>query len=147
MLRGFIVAFQRISCWLTLGHFPPPFVSVNVVIRDADKVLLIDRRDGLGLGLPGGFPKLREKVETAALREAKEETGLDIELNGIIAVFSGKRRGSNIFATNLIYNAKIVGNATTRDSLEGKCVWIPLNEIERRKIAIDHIEALRLLPK
>ncbi|MGD2136936.1 MAG: NUDIX hydrolase [Gammaproteobacteria bacterium] len=132
---------------LTLGHFPPPFVSVNLVIRNGDKVLLIDRRDGLGLGLPGGFLGLKESVEAAAIREVKEETGLDIEITDMLAIFSGRRQGSNIFATNIVYTATITGKKSTRDSLEGKCRWIPLDEIERHEIAIDHIEALKLMRK
>jgi 8-oxo-dGTP diphosphatase len=145
MLRGLIVIFQRTFYILTLGCFPPPFVSVNLIILDGDKVLLIDRRDGLGLGLPGGFLGLKESVEAAAVREVKEETGLDIRLNRILGIYSGRRQGSKIFATNIIYTAAITGDKTTRNSIEGKCRWILLDEIEHHKIAIDHIEALRLL--
>jgi ADP-ribose pyrophosphatase YjhB (NUDIX family) len=132
---------------LTLGHFPPPFISVNLIIRDGNKLLLIERRDGLGLGLPGGFLGLKESVEAAAIREAKEETGLNIELKEILTVLSGKRRGSKIFTTDIVYTANIIGDKTTRDSLEGKCRWIPLSEIEDHQIAIDHIDALKLLRK
>lgn len=142
-----IVIFQRTLYYLTLGCFPPPFVSVNLIIKEGDKVLLIDRRDGLGLGLPGGFLGLRESVETAAIRETKEETGLDISLDRILAIYSGERQGSRIFATNIVYTAAITGDKTTRDSLEGKCRWITLDEIELHKIAIDHIEALSLFKK
>jgi 8-oxo-dGTP diphosphatase len=117
---------------------------VNLVIRDGSKVLLIDRSDGLGLGLPGGFLGLKESVEAAAIRETKEETGLDIVLKDVLAIFSGRRQGSSIFATNIVYTAKITGDHATRDSLEGKCRWISLDEIERHTIAIDHIDALNL---
>jgi ADP-ribose pyrophosphatase YjhB (NUDIX family) len=140
-----IVAFQRILYFLTLGIFPPPFVSVNIIIYDAGKVLLIDRTDGLGMGLPGGFLTLKETVEEAAIREVKEETGLDIELAEILTVRSGKRQGGQIFTTSLFYKAEIVGDKTTRDSLEGKCRWIPLNRIDQYKIAFDHKDALKIL--
>lgn len=142
-----IVIFQRALYILTLGCFPPPFVSVNLIILDGDKVLLIDRSDGLGLGLPGGFLGLKESVEAAAIREVKEETGLDVRLNKFLGIFSGSRQGSKIFATNIIYTAAITGDKTTRNSLEGKCRWLLLDEIEHHKIAIDHIEALRLFKK
>lgn len=144
LLRSCIIIFQRTLYWLTLGHFPPPFVSVNVIICDGDKALLIDRRDGLGLGLPGGFVGLRETVEDAAVREVKEETGLEVELIRLLTVLSGKRRGSKIYATCLIYEARITGDKVTRDSLEGKCRWIPLDQIEAQRFAIDHFQALKL---
>lgn len=146
-MRSLIVVFQRTVYILTLGCFPPPFVSVNIIIRDGDKVLMIDRRDGLGFGLPGGFLGLKESVEAAAIREVKEETGLDIRLSKILAIYSGRRQGSKIYATNIVYTAAITGDKTTRNSLEGKCRWIFLGEIEHHKIAIDHIEALRLFKK
>ncbi len=144
LLRGGVIIFQRTLYLLTLGHFPPPFVSVNVIICDGDKALLIDRRDGLGLGLPGGFVGLKEKVEDAAAREVKEETGLEVELAGLVTTMSGKRRGSYIYATCLVYEARITGDKVTRDSLEGKCRWIPLHQIEAHRFAIDHFDALKL---
>lgn len=144
LLRGCLIIFQRTLYWLTLGHFPPPFVSVNVIICESDQALLIDRRDGLGLGLPGGFVGLKEKVEEAAAREVQEETGLKVELGRLVTVLSGRRRGSHIYATCLIYEARITGDKATRDSLEGKCRWIPLDQIEAHRFAIDHFEALKL---
>jgi 8-oxo-dGTP diphosphatase len=131
--------------FLTLGHFPPPFVSVNIIIQDGERVLLINRRDGLGMGLPGGFLELKETVETAAIRETKEETGLDIQLADIVTIRSGKREGSQIYTTGLFYKAEIIGDKTTRDSLEGKCRWIPLRQIDQYKLAIDHKDALKIL--
>lgn len=144
LLRGCIIIFQRTLYALTLGHFPPPFVSVNVIICHEDKALLIDRRDGLGLGLPGGFVGLKESVEDAAIREVKEETGLEVELIRLLTVVSGKRRGSKIYATCLIYEARISGHLAIRDSLEGKCRWISLNQIEAQRFAMDHFQALKL---
>lgn len=144
LLRGGVIILQRTLYALTLGHFPPPFVSVNVIICDGDKALLIERRDGLGLGLPGGFVGLKETVEEAAIREVKEETGLEVELTRLLTVLSGKRPGSKIYTTCLIYEARITGEHATRDSLEGKCRWIPLEQIEAQRFAIDHFEALKL---
>lgn len=64
-----------------------PFCSVGVVIWRGDKVLLIKRskppRKG-DWGLPGGMQDLGETVFEAAVREAREETGLDITPLGIV---------------------------------------------------------------
>lgn len=108
-------------------------------------MLLIDRKDGLGMGLPGGLLGLKETVEAAAIREVKEETGLDIKLAEFVTIRSGKRTGSHIYTTGLFYKAEIIGDKTTRDSFEGKCCWIPLAQISQYKIALDHKDVLNLL--
>lgn len=62
-------------------HFKIDFTAAIFVVRDA-KVLLVHHRN-LGKWLPlGGHIELDEDPEAAALREAKEESGLDVELLG-----------------------------------------------------------------
>lgn len=66
-----------------------PLVGASVVVRDGDRILLVKRagEPGRGLwGVPGGLVNLGEKVEDAALREAREETGLKIRIDGIFDV-------------------------------------------------------------
>ncbi|MEY4564348.1 MAG: hypothetical protein RLZZ618_3625 [Pseudomonadota bacterium] len=61
--------------------YPPVFVTVDAVVRCADKVLLIRRGQAPGKGLhavPGGFIEARENVYQSAVRELKEETRLDL---------------------------------------------------------------------
>jgi len=58
-------------------------VGVGILIRKGDEYLLIKRASEPDRGLwsvPGGMVEVGEKVEDAAIREAKEETGLEIEL-------------------------------------------------------------------
>lgn len=143
----FIVIFQRVLYYFSLGNFPPPFVSAVVVIREGNKVLLIERSDGLGLSLPGGFVKLREKIEDAAQREVKEETGLDIEISNIIALLSGERRGTKIYSVDVVYEGIIKSNYKLSDSFEGSCKWINIENINQYKIALDYSDVLSLLTK
>ena len=58
-------------------------IRANVVIKDGDKILLMHRiKNGAEyFVLPGGSVEDGESVTDAAIREAKEETGLDIEIN------------------------------------------------------------------
>ena len=65
----------------------PP--SVSVVVRNDDgAILLIQRTDNRRWAIPGGKLDLGESVPQAGLREVKEETGLDIEITGMVGVFS-----------------------------------------------------------
>lgn len=71
-----------------------PVVGVGVVVLDAGKVLLIRRGKPPRQGqwsLPGGGQKLGETVFEAAAREVREETGLDVEVLGLVDVVDSIR--------------------------------------------------------
>ena len=70
--------------------YDPKVAAVCVIARDG-KVLMIRRGTDTGYGLwslPGGFVDRGEVVETAAAREAWEETGLEVTIEGLIGLFS-----------------------------------------------------------
>lgn len=62
--------------------------AVTVVVMDGRQVLLMRRVDNGKWALPGGAVELGESVRQTALREVREETGLDIEVCGIVGIFS-----------------------------------------------------------
>lgn len=67
-------------------------VVVAVVVRDeSGRVLLIERTDNDLWALPGGAQDLGETTRQAALREVVEETGLTVEITGIVGIYSGPR--------------------------------------------------------
>ncbi|MCX8202595.1 MAG: NUDIX hydrolase [Candidatus Micrarchaeota archaeon] len=69
--------------------------AVDVVIIDGEKVVLVKRKTEPFKGkwvLPGGFVEINEDINQAAIREAKEETGMDVELVGIVGVYSKPAR-------------------------------------------------------
>lgn len=73
--------------------FANPGVGAAVVVRDAGGRVLLVQRTGHQFGagrwcFPCGFVEWGEDVEEAAVREAKEEAGLDVELTGIVQVAS-----------------------------------------------------------
>lgn len=73
-----------------------PLLTVDVVIElpaEPGKIVLIERAHApFGWALPGGFVDVGETVEHAAVREAREETGLDATLIGLLGVYSDPAR-------------------------------------------------------
>jgi len=69
--------------------------TVDVVVMKEDKILLIKRESEPykdSWALPGGFVKIDEDTLSAAKREVKEETGVSVEILGIIGVYSDPKR-------------------------------------------------------
>lgn len=71
----------------------PPANSVvpsttAVVTDEHDRIVLIRRRDNDLWALPGGGMELGESIVDTAVREVKEETGLDVEVTGLIGVYT-----------------------------------------------------------
>ena len=90
-----------------------PKVAVGTVIRTADDAVVLVRRGiepGYGRWMfPGGYVDRGEEVERAAIREALEECGLEIRLEGLINVYSYPRHTPVL----LVYAAAIVGGKMT----------------------------------
>jgi len=66
-----------------------PMVGVGVLIRDGDRYLIVKRAAEPDAGLwsiPGGLVEVGERASDAAIREAKEETGLDVEIVDLLGV-------------------------------------------------------------
>jgi len=77
-----------------------PRATVDVVIETDGGIVLVRRRNPPhGWALPGGFVDGGETVAAAARREAKEETGLDVELTELLGVYSDPRRDPRGFFT------------------------------------------------
>lgn len=87
----------------------PPLLVVNTVIQKKEMVLLIQRGKKPAKGtwvVPGGHVKHNEELEEAAVREAKEETGLDVKVVGMINAKTDKKgldpRGYHLAITFLV---------------------------------------------
>ncbi|GFK96034.1 Bifunctional NMN adenylyltransferase/Nudix hydrolase [Fundidesulfovibrio magnetotacticus] len=69
-------------------------------------MVLIERlNEPHGWALPGGFVDYGESVERAAVREAREETGLDVELTGLLGVYSDPRRDPRQHTLSVVFTA------------------------------------------
>lgn len=92
-------------------HFQDPKVGAGVLVEQAGKVLLGRRGIDPGRGLwcfPSGFVEIDESPEAAAVRECKEETGLEVELRGLFDIFHyfSAVKGAGIL---ILYWAQITG--------------------------------------
>ncbi len=97
-----------------------PEIAVDVVIELADRpgrpVVLIRRdRPPAGHALPGGFVDIGETVEHAAVREAREETGLEITLGPLIGVYSDPGRDPRGHTVSIVYAATASGTPVAGD--------------------------------
>ncbi|HEU4517176.1 MAG TPA: NUDIX hydrolase [Steroidobacteraceae bacterium] len=107
-----------------------PEVSVDLVIELEDRpgrpVVLIRRgRPPPGHALPGGFVDVGETVEHAAIREAREETGLDVRLGAIIGVYSDPARDPRGHTVTIAYVARARGEPVAGDDAAAILVTDP----------------------
>ena len=85
-----------------------PLLTVDAVIIYENKLVLIRRRNPPFQGqfaLPGGFVEVGETVEAAVIREAKEETGLDIEIIKLLGVYSEPSRDPRGHTVTVVFLA------------------------------------------
>ncbi|WP_299490749.1 NUDIX hydrolase [Acaryochloris sp. IP29b_bin.137] len=97
-----------------------PIPTVDIIIEMWDRphrpIILIERQNPpLGWALPGGFVDYGESVETAAIREAKEETCLDVDLLKQFHVYSSPNRDPRQHTLSVVFIAKAIGNPQAAD--------------------------------
>ncbi len=92
-----------------------PKVAVGTIIRTDDERLVLVRRaiePGYGRWVfPGGYVDRGEDVTAAAVREAREEAGLDVELERLVNIYSYAKRSLIV----IVYAARIVGGELCTD--------------------------------
>lgn len=87
-----------------------PFLTVDIIIEVEDGVILIERKNKpYGWAIPGGFVDYGETVETAAKREAKEETNLDIANLFLFGVYSDPKRDPRFHTVSVVFVATARG--------------------------------------
>ena len=118
-----------------------PLIAADMIAEIGDKIVLIERKNyPPGWAIPGGFVELNESVETAAVREAKEETSLDVEIRAMLGVYSRPGRDPRGSTVSVVYIGRARGTPKAADDAK------EIELIDPRKppspLAFDHAEIL-----
>lgn len=93
-----------------------PAPTVDVIIEIDGKIVLIERKnEPHGWAIPGGFVDYGERVERAAVREAKEETTLDVTLSELLYVYSDPSRDPRLHTMSTVFIATATGTPEGAD--------------------------------
>lgn len=113
---------------------------INVVYslitdQSKTKVLMVKNRDNDRWTLPGGAVEEDEFLEEAAVREAKEETGMDVKIFGIVAVNEAVLEKHKEHALFITFRAEIIGGnkelELVRPNEISDIQWIDIKESDR----------------
>jgi len=116
-----------------------PLLTVDAIIETGPGIILIERKNPpYGWALPGGFVDYGETLEAAVVREAKEETSLDIEIAEQFHAYSDPSRDPRKHTVSVVFIAKSDKNQPPVAMDDAKSVKIfPLSEIPEN-LAFDH---------
>lgn len=104
-----------------MNKYRNPFPTVDLIIEMEEKggtqgIILIKRKNPpYGWALPGGFVDYGETLEQAAVREAKEETSLDVQLLCQMHTYSDPSRDPRKHTISTVFIAKAKGEPTAQD--------------------------------
>jgi len=112
-----------------------PKVAVGTIIRAGDgRIVLVRRAIEPGYGqwvFPGGYVDRGEPLETAAVREAREECGLDVRIDGLVNLYSYPNRTPVI----IVYAATLVGGELRHDEESLEAAWFDTTAIPWDQLA------------
>ncbi len=118
-----------------------PTVTADAAVIERGRVLLVKRGEPPFRGmwaLPGGHVEHNERVEDAAVREAREETGLEVEPVRLVGVYSKPGRDPRGHYITIAYLCEAAGGRPEPGGDAEEVWWFPLGDLPR--MAFDHAE-------
>lgn len=129
---------------LNKNHMPykKPSLTVDIVIINIGKELILIKRKNEPYknfwAIPGGFVEYGETVENAAIREAKEETNIDVELLDICGVYSNPKRDPRGHVISIGFLAKgDIKNMNAGDDAKDIHLF-SIKDLKNINLAFDH---------
>lgn len=133
--------------------------STTAVVTDQHgRIVLVHRRDNDLWALPGGGMDLGESIVQGAVREVKEETGLDVEITGLVGVYTNPHHvmayddGEVRQQFSLCFTTRLLGGELRFDSESTDIAWITSDRLDAlpmhpsMRLRIDHYLEHRSTP-
>lgn len=144
------MAYDRLTCprcGESVKAYRNPFPTVDIIIETAGGIVLIERKnEPHGWALPGGFVDYGESLEAAAIREAREETSLEIRDVRLLGCYSDPARDPRQHTISTVFIASATGAPQAADDAAAVAV-IPCDRLpaelcfDHRKILDDYLRA------
>jgi ADP-ribose pyrophosphatase YjhB (NUDIX family) len=111
--------------------------SVNVVVvNDAGEVLMIRRSDNDNWAVPGGAIDLGESMVEAAIRETREESGIECRITGIVGIYTDPRHvilytsnGEARQEFSIVLTASAVSGTLTSSNESSEVAWVAREDL------------------
>jgi 8-oxo-dGTP diphosphatase len=118
-----------------------PPIAADVIIEIDGRIVLIERKNyPPGWAIPGGFVDVGETVEHAAVREMREETGLEVEITDLMGIYSRPERDPRGHTVSVVYVGRAQGQPQGADDAKTAGLFAP--DAPPSPLAFDHAEIL-----
>ncbi|MBN2051883.1 NUDIX domain-containing protein [Candidatus Woesearchaeota archaeon] len=120
-----------------------PYLTTDIIMEYQKGIVLIERKNPpYGWALPGGFQELGITTKQNAIKEAKEETGLNFEIEGILGLYDDPERDVRAHAITIVYYGKGSGKLKADDDAKNAGVF-KYDQTPWGQLAFDHAKIIK----